>query len=63
MARHADNKNIEFIFNFKWGPKNTIINEKKRLKNNGIKINPNGISILKVSSNVKEFVIQWMPLK
>ena len=60
---NADKRNIEFILNFKWGPINTNVNEKKRLKNNGININPNGISILNVSSNVKEFVIQWMPLK
>ena len=62
-ARHADKRNIEFIFNCKWGPKSTVIKEKKRLKNNGIKINPRGIRILNVSSKVKEFVIQWMPLK
>ena len=34
-----------------------------KLKNNGIKINPKGIKILKLSSNVNELTIQETPLK
>ena len=33
-----------------------------KLKNNGIKINPKGINILKLSSNVNELTIQETPL-
>ena len=40
-----------------------VIIEKNKLKNKGININPNGIKILKLSSNVRELVIQWIPLK
>ena len=36
------------------GPKINVIIEKNKLKNNGININPNGIRILKLSSNVRE---------
>ena len=39
-----------------------VIIEKNKLKNNGMNINPNGIKILKLSSNVKECVIQCIPL-
>ena len=35
-----------------------VVNAKNKLKNKGIKINPNGIKNLKFSSNVNEFVIQ-----
>ena len=34
-----------------------------KAKNNGIRINPKGIKILKLSSNVKELTIQDTPLK
>ena len=34
-----------------------------KLKKSGIKINPNGIKILKLSSNVNELTIQETPLK
>ena len=37
--------------------------EKNKLKNNGIKTNAKGIKILKLSSKVSEFAIQWIPLK
>ena len=50
--------NIDKKFKFKNGPKINVITEKNKLKNKGININPNGIKILKLSSNVKEFVIQ-----
>ena len=40
-----------------------VTREKNKLKNSGIKINPIGIKILKLSSNVKEFVIQYIPLR
>ena len=49
--------------------KNKIINLSdfnkltNKLKNNGISINANGIRVLKLSSNVRELVIQWIPLK
>ncbi len=38
-------------------------NEKNKLKNNGTKINANGIKYVKLSSKVNEFVIQCIPLK
>ena len=37
--------------------------EKNKLKNRGTSIKPNGIKILKLSSNVKELTIQCKPLK
>ncbi len=37
--------------------------EKNKLKNNGIIIKPKGIKILKFSSNVREQLIQCIPLK
>ena len=55
-------RNTEGKLKFKNGPKIKVINEKNKLKNNGIKIKPNGIKNLKLSSNVKEFVIQCNPL-
>ena len=48
---------------FKYGPQSTIGIEKKRLRNKGINIRPKGIKKFKVSSKVKEFVIQCTPLK
>ena len=42
----------------KKGATNTVITEKKRLKNNGIIIKAKGIKYLKLSSKVNEFVIQ-----
>ena len=50
-------------FKFKNGPTITATNEKNKLRNIGIKISANGIKILKLSSKVNEFVIQWIPLK
>ena len=40
-----------------------LLNPINKLKNKGININANGIKILKFSSNVREFVIQDIPLK
>ena len=57
-----EKRNTEGKLKFKNGPKIKVINEKNKLKNNGIKIKPNGIKNLKLSSNVKEFVIQCNPL-
>ena len=48
---------------FRKGPKIKVTIEKNKLKNKGININPKGIKILKFSSNVSEYVIQWIPLK
>ena len=56
--RPAENSNIEAKLKFKNGPIIKIKIEKNKLKNNGIKIKPNGIKALKLSSNVNEFVIQ-----
>ena len=40
-----------------------MLSVKNKLRNKGININPRGIKILKFSSNVKELVIQCIPLK
>mgnify|MGYP005734358113 CR=1 FL=1 len=50
-------------FNLRLGPISIIGMAINKLKNKGIKINPNGIKILKLSSNVKEFTIHEIPLK
>ena len=50
-------------FNLKLGPISKIGMAINKLKNNGIKINPKGIKILKLSSNVNELTIQEIPLK
>ena len=59
----ADIRRIEEKLKFKKGPMVNVTREKNKLKNSGIKINPIGIKILKLSSNVKEFVIQYIPLR
>ena len=50
-------------FNLKLGPIIIIGIAKNKPKNNGTKINPKGIKILKLSSNVNELTIQDTPLK
>ena len=50
-------------FKFRFGPISTIGMAINKPKNNGIKINPNGIKILKLSSNVNELTTQNTPLK
>ena len=50
-------------FNFRFGPISKIGMATNNAKNNGIKINPKGIKILKLSSNVNELTIQDTPLK
>ena len=40
-----------------------VVIPKNKLKNKGINIKANGIKNLKFSSNVRELVIQWIPLK
>ena len=40
-----------------------LVNPINKLKNKGISINAKGIKILKFSSNVRELVIQDIPLK
>ena len=54
---------IDDKFKLNAGPTIIVIKEKNKLKNNGIKISPKGIKILKFSSNVNELVIQCMLLK
>ena len=49
---------IEIKLIFKKGPTITNTKEKNKLRNKGIKINPIGIKILKLSSKVREFIIQ-----
>ena len=44
-------------------PTTKIVTPVKRAKNAGISITANGISILKLSSNVNEYAIQNVPLK
>ena len=62
-AKPPDKSSIEVKFKFNNGPTIRMTIEKNKLKNNGININPKGINILKDSSNVNEFVIQWIPLR
>ena len=54
---------IDGKFKLNTGPIIIVIKEKNKLKNNGIKISPKGIKILKFSSNVNELVIQCILLK
>ena len=51
-------KNKDRKFRLIYGPINNVIIEKNKLKNSGKTINPNGISILKLSSKVNELLIQ-----
>ena len=53
-----ENNSNDDKFKFKKGPVNKIINEKNKLKNNGINIKLNGIRTLKLSSKVNELLIQ-----
>ena len=55
--------NTEDKSSFKYGPIISVVNPRNKLKNKGIIINAIGIKVLKFSSNVKEFVIQEMPLR
>tara|TARA_A100001388_G_C28583890_1_gene410204 strand:- start:53 stop:364 length:312 start_codon:yes stop_codon:yes gene_type:complete len=57
-ARPEERRSKEEKLYFRKGPKIKVTNEKNKLKNKGININPNGIKILKFSSNVSEYVIQ-----
>ena len=59
----AEKKTSELKLNFKYGPTIKMINAVNKLKNSGINIKLNGIKILKSSLNVREFVIQEIPLK
>ena len=59
----AEKKTKELKSNFKYGPIIKTTNAMNKLKNNGISIKANGIKILKSSLNVREFVIQDIPLK
>ena len=59
----AENIIKEEISSLKNGPINKTVKAKNTLKNNGIKINANGINTLKFSSNVSEFVIQDTPVR
>ena len=52
-----------FGFGFYLSGISWITNAMNKLKNNGISIKANGIKILKSSLNVREFVIQDIPLK
>ena len=49
--------------NLKYGPMIRIGMAINKPKNSGNNSNENGINILKFSSNVREFVIQEIPLK
>ena len=49
--------------NLRIGPISKIGMAINKPKNKGIKINPKGIKILKLSSNVNELTIQDTPLK
>ena len=62
-AKAAESKKIDLKFKFNIPPKKTVINEKNKLKNKGIKTSPKGMKILKLSSKVNELVIQCNPLK
>jgi len=50
-------------FNLRLGPISVIGMAINKPKNNGTIINPKGIRILKLSSNVNELTIQDTPLK
>ena len=63
MDNPADKINKDLRLKFNIGPISKINIEKNKLKNKGIKINPNGIKILKFSSKVREYTIQWIPLR
>ena len=54
---------MELRFGLKNGPILKMPNEKNKLKNKGMKIKAAGIRTFKFSSNVKELIIQCMPLK
>ena len=62
-AKAPEKRIIEIKLIFKKGPTITNTKDKNKLRNKGIKINPIGIKILKLSSKVREFIIQWIPLK
>ena len=62
-ARPDERSSKEEKLYFRKGPNIRVTIEKNKLKNKGININPKGIKILKFSSNVSEYVIQWMPLR
>ena len=57
-ASPQEKRIIEDMLNFNKGPNSRVTKEKNKLKNKGIKIRPKGINILKLSSKVKELVIQ-----
>ena len=62
-ANVPEKKNKDTKFNFKYGATNKIVSATNKLKNNGINISANGMKILKLSSNVRELVIQDKPDK
>ena len=63
IARLAEKKSRDGKFKFKKGVIIKIVSEKNKLKNKGINKRPNGIKYLKLSSKVKECVIQCRLLK